>query len=97
MFASELKIHGLKIFFILPTEFLGACCLNFCTESVCRSPHPSLGSANSQDGCARIKGDDSGNAGNITTVLITALVVIMGNPFNTFCVREANLRNIYFV
>ena len=63
---------------------------------MCRSPHPSLGSANSQDGCARIKGDDSGNAGDIT-VLIIALVVIMGNPLNTFYVREANLRNIYFV
>lgn len=86
----------MKIFFILPTEFLGAWCLKFCTESVCRSPHPSLGSANSQDGCARIKGDDSGNAGDIT-VLIIALVVIMGNPLNTFYVREANLRNIYFV
>ena len=97
MFASELKIHCLKIFFILPTEFLGACCLKFCTENVCRSPHPSFGSANSQDGRARIKGADSGNAGDIITVLITALVVIMGNPLNTFCVREANLRNIYFV
>lgn len=56
------------------------------------SPHSSLGSANSQGGCERIKGDDSRNAEDIIIVLIIVVLVITGNPFYTSYVGRANLK-----